>query len=147
MAQNKTVKDIWKRDLLTFKNEVKNFDVKDYAKSVYANKFLLVGIASYVASLSLSTFLLENSGGQISPPTELMIYFAYGTGLLLVGATTPGKTTYDTYRKAKKIIARNKKIPKKTIDICLNTYCNTVGLNMARKEAGLEPLVMTHMLN
>ncbi|MBS3073231.1 hypothetical protein J4465_00315 [Candidatus Pacearchaeota archaeon] len=146
MTQNKTIKDIWKRDLYKFKRDMKNFDLKDYVKCIRENRFTVVGLTSYVASLSLGSFLLQNNQA-ISPPAELMVYFTYAAGLAFTGATAFSKTTYDTYIRAKKIIRNHKQIPKKTIDTCLGTYCNTIGLNMARKEAGLKPLEMIHMLD
>lgn len=143
----KTIKSVLKRDLIKFKKDIREFDKEAYFRSVYANKFTLAGIGIYALSLSLSTFLLPDYNSLTSPPAEFGSYACLLTGLLFLGGTAFGKTTYDTYRKAEKIISRKKNIPAQTIDKCLNTYCNTVGINLARKDAGLMPLEMINMLN
>ena len=111
--------------------------LKDYAKSVYANKFTLAGYSAVLSSFGL--MFADPKRVTFDEESCLLIL-----GNVLLGATGFGLDTFRTYRRTKDHLKKfENQIKVREDDESFKRkesfwYCNRKGYELALKESGLE---------
>ena len=127
----------WKK----FKRSMKDFNIGDYVKSVYVNKYALTGYLSAGACVGLCC-AIHTTPGDISE----LLFFGLAKGMtgiyavLSLEQTMFGVTTMMTYQRSKRQLSENGSLPKEFSKLT-NYYCDEVGMNLAIKESGLEKVI------
>lgn len=111
-------------------------ELKDYTKSVIANKFTLTGYLGMCITTGIVFYIQDETF-----PTRIYEIVAFGLSCIPVLGSAFGLETYETYRKTKKHIKENKKIKIGFKSRHSRYYCRRIGMKLAAKESGLEDLI------
>ncbi|MBR9705638.1 hypothetical protein GOV14_01255 [Candidatus Pacearchaeota archaeon] len=110
--------------------------IKDYAKCVARNKFVISG--GIAVGLSVLTKYIEHATGNQIPIVGNLLYYS---GFMTLGSTYLGLETFKAYKRMKKHIKKHGIIDPRFKDKFSNLYCTQLGIKIAAKEEGLEERV------
>jgi hypothetical protein len=114
----------------------KSEEIRDYLKCTWVNKATLAGYLSLLATPAVYYL-----GRKSNIPTQLLslgALISFGGGMILMGITSFGMETVDTYQEARSYIKKFGKLKERWEDINRGVYCKRVGSKLAAQEAGLE---------
>ncbi len=114
-------------------------ELKDYAKSVIANKFTLTGYVSLGLGAVGAYIFTKTNMPEINIYISNTLFFSYS--FLTFLGTEFGVETYKAYRKMKNHIQKHNTIESRFKIRFSQDYCVRTGIKLAAKEAGLEDLL------
>lgn len=101
--------------------------MKTYIKCVWANKLTFLGYIFFIGGLILFRY------SPLNMETGIDIgFYAIHVGLLLLFGTTFGSETLGAYKRTKRLLNKDKKVPDNKTTYMW--YCSRAGIELAQKE-------------
>ena len=108
--------------------------VRDYLKCVWSNKATLAGYLLLPIAVGLNVLGRQEECKFLNN----LSYISGHIGACLLAATSLGRDTLETYRKARDYMLYFGKVKDEYKNLKDKYYCSRVGIRLAAQEAGLE---------
>lgn len=111
--------------------------LKDYTKCVSKNFFTLSGFVAWICSLILFVYHLTNIN-TLDKDILYIISILFTCGFMLLTLTNWGLDSLSCYRGAVEHIKRHGQIDRRFLQKYDKSYCHSIGLRLAAKEADVK---------